>query len=69
MTIIQKWWNKGNKQFSITYTRKSWKARDIKPKYLFFTNGGKKKNGDTCFDLTIVIGYTIINYTNFNLGG
>lgn len=69
MTIIQKWWNKGNKQFSITYNRKSWKAQDIKPKYLVFTNGGKKKNGDTCFDFTIIIGYTIINYTNFNLGG
>lgn len=65
--IFEKWWDHGNKQFSIYNFKDIWKRHGIKPKFHIYDNGAKKKLGDRCYDLNIVIGYTIINYTNFNL--
>ena len=61
--LFDKWWDKGNKNFSIIYYRDAWD----KPTIDFHHNGAKKKNGDKCFDVSLIIGYTIFNYTNFNL--
>lgn len=68
-TIFVKWWNKGNKCFSIINYKKVWKGLGISPLLRFRTNGAKKKNGDTCLDIHLEIGYTVFNYTNFNLQG
>ena len=35
--------------------------------FKFFTNGAKKKNGDNCLDVELIVGYLIINYVNYNL--
>jgi len=66
-TLFQRWWENGNRQFSINNYKKSWNENGNKPRIKFFTNGAKKKNKkDTCLDVTLIIGYTIINYTNFS---
>ena len=65
--IFEKWWDKGTKVFQVTNYKKSWKINGNKPKFRIYTNGGKRKNGDKCFDLIIIIGYTVFNYVNFNL--
>lgn len=65
--IFEKWWNKNTKCFSIISFKKSWKENGNKPRIYFHHNGAKKKNGDTCFDVNLIIGYTIFNYTNFDL--
>ena len=65
--IFEKWWDKGNKVFQITNYKKSWKEVGNKPRFLLHENGGRKKNGDNCFDISLIIGYIIFNYTNFNL--
>ena len=65
--IINSIWDKGNKYFTINNYRNEWKENGNKPMLKFFTNGSKKKNKkDTCLDVTLIIGYTIINYTNFS---
>lgn len=61
--IFDKWWDKDTKNFSIINYKDSWN----KPRIDFHHNGAKKKNGDKCFDASLIIGYTIFNYTNFNL--
>lgn len=63
--IFEKWWDKGTKVFSITNYRKAWK----KPRISFFENGGRKKKGNTCFDVQLIVGYTLFNYCNYNLTG
>ena len=63
---IDKWWDNDNKNFRIANYRESWKDQGG-PLFCIHTNGAKRKNGDTCFDFTIIIGYILINYTNFNL--
>ena len=65
--IFEKWWCKGTKVFSIRSYKKSWKEVGNKPRISLHSNGGKRKNGDNCFDVTLTIGYTIFNYTNFDL--
>lgn len=66
-TIFEKWWDKENKYFSIKNHKKAWKENGNKPRIDFHTNGAKKHNPkDTCLDVTLIIGYVIINYTNFN---
>lgn len=65
--IINIWWKHGTKNFSITNYKKAWKENGIKPKLYAHTNGGKRKNGDRCYDASLIIGYTIFNYTNFSL--
>ena len=67
MVIFEKWWNKGTKCFSIRNNKKFWKEVGNKPRIGFWHNGAKKKNGDTCFDVHLVLGYTVFNYTNFDL--
>ena len=48
MTIFEKWWSKNTKVIHLQYC-KEWK----KPMYKIYTNGGKKKNCDNCFDFNI----------------
>ena len=63
--IFEKWW--GNKVFSITNYKKSWKENGNKPRLALHHNGAKRKNGDTCFDISLIVGYTVFSYTNFDL--
>lgn len=63
-TIFQKWWKKDSKQFSIINYKKSWRENGNKPRICFWTNGAKKGR-DRCLDVTLIIGYTIFNYTNY----
>lgn len=65
--IFEKWWDKNTKSFLITNYKKSWKENGNKPRISFFHNHGKMVNGDTCFDVTLIVGYTIFNYTNWDL--
>lgn len=67
--IFERWWDNGNKAFQITNYRNAWKEVGNKPRLLLHSNGAKKKNGDKCLDISLIVGYTIINYTNFNLQG
>lgn len=67
MEIFEKWWDNGNKVVSIRNHRNTWKKCGIKPMFRIHENGARKKFGDRCFDLNIIIGYTCISYTNFNL--
>ena len=62
--IFEKWWSNNTKCFSIISHRKSWKKNGIKPILDIYDNGGRKKHGDNCHDISIVIGYTIIEYTH-----
>lgn len=64
--IFQKWWNGHSSVFSIINYRKAWKDVGNPPLFRFRTNGATKKNGATCLDVHLEIGYTVINYTNFN---
>ncbi len=67
--IYEKWWDNGNKVFSITNYKESWKAVGNKPLFRFRTNGARKSKGHTCLDVNLEIGYTVFNYCNFNLQG
>lgn len=63
--IFRKWWDNGNKLFSITNYNHAWKVNGIKPSIKFQTNGAKK-GIDKCLDSALIIGYTIFNYVDFN---
>ena len=65
--IFEKWWDDGNKVFGVYNYRDPWKRCGIKPMIKLHENGGRKKLGDKCFDITLIIGYTTISYTTFNL--
>lgn len=65
--IFEKWWDKNTKSFSIVNYRKSWQENGNKPRISFYHNGGKRINGDRCFDANLIIGYTIFSYTNWDL--
>ena len=65
--LIEKWWDKGNKTFTIINYKEAWKENGNKPRLSFRTNGARKRKGDSCLDVQLIIGYTIINYVNFNL--
>jgi hypothetical protein len=67
--IFEHWWDNGNKVFQITNYKNAWKEVGNKPRLLLHENGGRRRNGDSCFDISLIVGYTIINYTNFNLQG
>ena len=67
--IFEKWWDRDTKVFQITNYKKSWKENGLKPQFCIHENGGRRKNGDNCFDITMIIGYTLFNYTNFCLQG
>ncbi len=66
-TLFEKWWDNGNKVFDVTNYKKAWKENGIKPTIAFFENGGRKKKGDKCFDVHLIIGYTVFNYCNYGL--
>jgi hypothetical protein len=66
--IFRKWWDKETKQFSIINYKKAWKEVGNPPLLRFRTNGANKKNPkDSCLDVHFEIGYTVFNYTNFNM--
>jgi hypothetical protein len=65
--IFEKWWDKNTKSFSIINYKKAWKESGNKPRVDFHTNGAKRSKVDRCFDATLVIGYTIFNYTNWDI--
>ena len=65
--IYEKWWDRDTKVFMITNYKRVWRENGNKPRLCFFTNGAKRRNGDKCLDVTLIIGYTIFNYTNFAL--
>lgn len=65
--IFKLWWAEKDRVFVITNYKKSWKEIGNPPLFRFRSNGAKKKNGDKCLDVSLVIGYTEFNYINFNL--
>ena len=65
--IFEKWWCSGTKSFQITNYKRVWKENGTKPQLCLHHNGGKRKNGDKCFDISLIVGYTIFNYTNWDL--
>lgn len=66
--IFDIWWGKDcRKNFSIINYKEAWKEAGNKPRISFYENGGRRKNGDWCFDVFLTVGYIIINYTNFDL--
>ena len=64
--IVDKKWDNGNKFFSVINYKKSWKENNNKPRINYHTNGTSRKNGGSCLDVTLTIGYIVFNYTNFN---
>lgn len=67
--IYSKWFSNGTKCFQIIDYKKSWKEYGNPPMFKFRTNGAKRKNGDSCLDVTLIIGCLNINYTDFDLQG
>lgn len=59
--IYKKWFGNTSKVFSII------RKNGNKPRIEFFENGGRRKKGDKCFDVHLIIGYTVFNYCNYNL--
>lgn len=67
--LFEKWWCNNTKCFSIINYRRSWTKAGARPKVCFVTCGGKRDEGDLVFDASLILGYTIFSYTNFNLQG
>lgn len=65
--IFEKWWDNHTKLFQITNYRKAHKEWGGKPMFTIRSNGAKKKNGCTCLDVSIWIGYTCFNYVDWDL--
>ena len=65
--IFEIWWDNDTKTFSIINYKKAWKGNGLKPRISFHHNHGKMINGDKCFDATLIMGYTVFNYTNWDL--
>lgn len=61
------WFDNSEKSISFNWVRKGWKEVGNKPRITFHENGGRKKNGDKCFDCTLCIGYLLLSYTNWNI--
>ena len=59
MTI---WLRKYTKVIHLQYCKK-WE----RPHFAIYTNGGKRKNGDTCFDFNIHFWKFAFWYTNYDL--
>lgn len=57
----------GDKVFSAVNYKKAWKENGNKPQIYFHENGGRRKHGDKCFDMSLIVGYTIFNYCNYSL--
>ena len=58
-----------SKSINISWMRKVWRNNKVKPQWGYRDNGGKKSNGDTCYDGTFGLGYLQLNYINWNLQG
>ena len=65
--IFEKWWNNDNAVFSIINYKKAWRECGNNPRLGVFENHGRRKNGDRCFDVSLIIGYMIFNYCNYDL--
>lgn len=55
-----------SKSISFSWLRKIWKTNKVSPMYKITNNGAKRINKDSCFDMSIYIGYFIFGYTNWN---
>ena len=64
---IDIWDKRKDKNFSIINYKIPWKMYNNKPQLSFDTNGDSEKHRGKCLDVTLTIGYIVINYTNFNL--
>lgn len=67
--IYEKWWKRNHKVISIVNYSEAWKESGNKPCVAIRTNGARKRKGDRCLDVSITIGYIVINYVNFSLQG
>lgn len=56
------WFDKGTKSISINAEHKEWT-----PRIAFHENGGRRKNKDSCFDCTLILGTICMSYTNWSL--
>jgi len=56
-----------SKSISFSWLKQIWEINKVDPMYKITDNGGRKKNGDSCFDMSIYLGYFIFGYTNWNL--
>lgn len=65
--ILEKWWDNHYKSFTIINYKTDWIENKVAPRISYHTNKAKIINGDTCFDATLIIGYTVFNYTNWDL--
>ena len=65
--LYEKWWDNGNKVIQIINYKSAWKENGNKPRIKLYENGGRKSKGDSCFDINLIVGYTVFNYCNFNL--
>lgn len=65
--LYEKWWDNGNKVFQIINYKKDWKENGNEPRISLFENGGRKRKGDNCFDINLIVGYTNFNYTHYNM--
>lgn len=64
--IYKKWFGNTSKVFSIISYKDSWKKNGNELRIEFYENSGRRKNGDKCFDIHLIIGYTKFNYCNYN---
>lgn len=65
--IFQKWFCKDTKVISLISYKVPWKENANKPMFKIHENGGRRRKGNMCFDLHIIIGYWVFNYCNYNL--
>jgi len=56
------WFDKERKSLSINAEKKQWP-----PRLSFHENGGRRKNGDKCFDCTLIVWTVCFSYTNWAL--
>jgi len=56
------WLLHSTRTITINADRKQWK-----PRIQFHENKGRRKNNDSCFDCSLIIGTIIFGYTNWNL--
>lgn len=61
--LFEKWWNKNTKYINLISYKDAWN----KSHFLIHSNGAKRKNGDTCFDFNVDLGYLHFSYTNWDL--
>ena len=63
--LFEKWWDKNTKCINLISYKDSWD----KPDFWIHENGGRRKNGDKCFDFNINFFYLHFSYTNWDLQG